>query len=72
MGQDGFYLLTDNEEQALNLPTGIYDVPLSISAKQYSSDGSLVYDTNGGNGIFGDVIQVSVISSSTMLPLTCT
>ncbi|KAH7068185.1 bilirubin oxidase [Paraphoma chrysanthemicola] len=59
MGQDGFYLLTDNEEQALNLPTGIYDVPLSISAKQYSSDGSLVYDTNGGNGIFGDVIQVN-------------
>lgn len=58
MGQDGFYLITDDEEQALQLPSGACDIPLSICAKQYSNNGSLVYDTNGNNGILGDVIQV--------------
>ena len=58
MGQEGFYILTDDEEQALRLPTGDYDVPLSICAKQYGSNGELVYDTRGNNGLPGDVIQV--------------
>ncbi|KAF2028812.1 bilirubin oxidase [Setomelanomma holmii] len=59
MGLDGFYILSDEEETALQLPSGPYDIPLSICAKQYDSNGSLVYDTNGDNGIFGDVIQVN-------------
>lgn len=58
MGQDGFYLLSDEEETVLRLLTGDYDVPLLISAKEYSSNGSLFYDTNGHNGLPGDVIQV--------------
>jgi bilirubin oxidase len=60
MGQEGFYLLTDSEEQALNLPPGLYDIPMSLTSKQYAQDGSLVYDTNGNNGVPGDVIQVYV------------
>lgn len=57
-GQSGFYILSDDQEKALKLPTGEYDIPLSICAKQYGSDGSLVFDTNGNNGLPGDVIQV--------------
>ncbi|CAO2651913.1 Nn.00g001960.m01.CDS01 [Neocucurbitaria sp. VM-36] len=59
MGLEGFYLLRDDEEQALGLPAGIYDIPLSLSDKQYSVNGSLVYNTNFNNGLWGDVIQVN-------------
>jgi bilirubin oxidase len=58
MGQNGFYLLSDDEERALKLPQGDYDVPLLLAAKEYSSNGSLIYDTNGNNGLPGDVIEV--------------
>jgi bilirubin oxidase len=58
MGQDGFYLLSDDQEKELRLPAGSYDIPLSLSAKEYGSDGSLVYNTRGDNGLLGDVIQV--------------
>lgn len=55
---EGFYFLTDDEEQALKLPTGQYDVPLALSAKQYSTNGTLAYNSNGNYGLPGDVIQV--------------
>jgi hypothetical protein len=60
LGLEGFYFLTDDEELALNLPTGKYDVPLALSAKQYSNSGTLVYNSNRNFGLPGDVIQVSV------------
>jgi bilirubin oxidase len=60
LGLEGYYILTDDEEQALNLPASQYDVPLALSAKQYSSNGTLVYDTHDNQGVPGDVIQVSV------------
>ncbi|KAH7385947.1 bilirubin oxidase [Pyrenochaeta sp. MPI-SDFR-AT-0127] len=59
MGLEGFYILTDDEEQSLGLPAGDFDIPLSLCAKQYSANGSLVYDTNGHTGLWGDVIQVN-------------
>jgi bilirubin oxidase len=58
MGLDGFYLLTDEKEQALGLPAGKYDIPMALTAKQYGADGSLVYDTHKHTGLWGDVIQV--------------
>jgi hypothetical protein len=58
LGLEGFYLLIDDEEQALKLPSNQYDVPLAITAKQYGSNGTLIYDTHDNNGVFGDVIQV--------------
>lgn len=58
MGLDGFYLLHDKEEESLNLPTGDYDVPLLISAKQYGEDGQLVYNLNGFSGEWGDILHV--------------
>ncbi|KAH7380437.1 Cupredoxin [Phaeosphaeria sp. MPI-PUGE-AT-0046c] len=59
LGLEGFYLLTDDEEEALNLPMNDYDIPLSLSAKQYSSNGTLVFDATSDYGIPGDVIQVN-------------
>jgi hypothetical protein len=58
MGLSGFYILTDVEEQALGLPTGDHDIPLSLSARQYAADGSLVFDTNNNTGLWGDIIHV--------------
>ena len=57
-GQEGFYYITDAEEQAMGLPSGQYDVPLLLSAKVYNSDGTLNYDTNNNFGLWGDVIEV--------------
>ncbi|KAF1962331.1 bilirubin oxidase [Byssothecium circinans] len=58
-GQEGGYIITDPQEQALGLPKGKYDVPLTIVAKSYNSDGSLKFDTNTGAGVWGDIIQVN-------------
>ncbi|KAF2710227.1 bilirubin oxidase [Pleomassaria siparia CBS 279.74] len=58
-GQDGMYIITDAEEQALGLPSGKYDVVLALSAKVYNADGSLNYDTNNNAGLWGDIIQVN-------------
>lgn len=57
-GLEGLYIITDEEEQALKLPSGDYDIPLSMSAKQYAIDGSLVDEEDDGTGLWGDVIQV--------------
>ncbi|KAF2643829.1 bilirubin oxidase [Massarina eburnea CBS 473.64] len=58
-GQEGGYIITDPQEQALNLPKGNYDVMLAIAAKAYNADGSLKWDTNSGAGLWGDIIQVN-------------
>ncbi|XP_014562388.1 hypothetical protein COCVIDRAFT_32842 [Bipolaris victoriae FI3] len=58
-GLNGFYLLSDDEEQALDLPDGDLDIPLAISAKQYTTNGSLMYNTNNHTGLWGDVIEVN-------------
>lgn len=55
----GYYIITDPEEQALGLPSGKYDVALAISAKSYNSDGTLNYNTNHDQGLWGDVILVN-------------
>lgn len=57
-GQEGFYIITDAEEQALGLPQGNYDIALALGSKVYNVDGSLNYDTNNDFGLFGDIIEV--------------
>ncbi|PVI05199.1 bilirubin oxidase [Periconia macrospinosa] len=52
-GQEGGYIISDPEEQALNLPSGKHDISLSISSKSYNWDGSLKWNT------FGDVLHVN-------------
>ena len=43
MGLAGMYILRDDVEDALNLPSGDYEIPLIIQDRNIAPDGSLVY-----------------------------
>lgn len=58
-GQAGFYILHDPAEEALGLPSGKYDVPLALAAKQYNADGTLFDPANELVSLYGDVIHVN-------------
>jgi len=62
-GVAGFFIVEDEEEKALNLPSGNYEIPLVIQDKKISADGKLLYDTGGMMqqmmGFFGDRIFVN-------------
>jgi FtsP/CotA-like multicopper oxidase with cupredoxin domain len=45
MGLAGLYVIEDEEERALGLPDGDYDVPLLIQDRLFASDGSFRYAT---------------------------
>jgi bilirubin oxidase len=55
-GQAGLYIIEDEAEAALNLPTGDYDVPLVLGSKQFRADGTLAPIAGL---FFGDVIHVN-------------
>jgi spore coat protein A len=42
-GLAGFYLIRDQRERLLNLPSGKYEIPLIIQDKTFNKDGSLFY-----------------------------
>jgi spore coat protein A len=42
-GLAGMYLIRDEEETALNLPSGPFEIPLLIQDRSFSADGSLLY-----------------------------
>lgn len=45
-GLAGMYIIRDEQERALNLPSGIYEIPLVIQDKSFNADGSLFYPKN--------------------------
>lgn len=45
-GMAGVYLMTDDFEDALNLPKGTYEVPLVIQDRNFDANGQLVYTKN--------------------------
>lgn len=57
-GLAGFYLLTDDLEESLNLPSGAYDVPLVIQDRRFNTSGALVY-SGTNNGEVGDALLVN-------------
>ncbi|KAF6794167.1 bilirubin oxidase [Colletotrichum sojae] len=61
MGQAGAYLITDEAESALNLPTGygVYDIPLILTSKQYNEDGTLFSTVGEKDSLWGDIIHVN-------------
>jgi spore coat protein A, manganese oxidase len=63
MGLAGLYLLDDDEQAALNLPDGEYDVPLVIQGKQFKRDGSMVYDA-GFTGVLGAKANTVVVNGA--------
>jgi spore coat protein A, manganese oxidase len=42
-GLAGFYFIRDEQEAALNLPTGAYEIPLMLQDRLFLADGSLLY-----------------------------
>jgi spore coat protein A len=65
-GLAGFYLIRDDQEDALNLPSGPYEIPLMIQDRKFGVDGSLLYPPpqNGTHPMwmqefFGDTICVN-------------
>jgi spore coat protein A len=51
-GLAGFYIIKDPVEDALNLPSGVYDVPLLIQDKSFNFDNTLLYDNSSRSGGF--------------------
>ncbi len=62
-GMAGFFLVTDDEEAAANLPDGEYDIPLVIQDRRFDDNGQLVYQGNGTMdqmmGFLGDQLLVN-------------
>ena len=62
-GLAGLFLVEDDEEQSLQLPSGEFDIPLVIQDRRFNSDGSLHYLSRSPmervQGFLGDVILVN-------------
>lgn len=70
-GLAGMYIIRDEEEGALNLPSGRYEIPLVIQDRSFNDDGSLFYPPTVDNpgpdfpfpsvtpGVAGDKILVN-------------
>lgn len=52
-GLAGLFLVSDEEEQALDLPTGDNDIPIVIQDRLFSENNQLIY---GGNGMMGQMM----------------
>jgi spore coat protein A len=59
MGLAGFYLLRDDQELALNIPRGEYEIPLAIQDRTFKPDGSLSYPDMWHDHFFGEFIVVN-------------
>ena len=66
-GLEGYYLIRDSVEDGLNLPKGLYEIPLMIQDRSFNADGSLSYPTQGVTAVhpiwspeyFGDTALVN-------------
>lgn len=62
MGLAGFFIVTDDVEAALQLPSGKYDIPLAIQDKRVDANKQLVYSPSMMdimNGYLGDTVLVN-------------
>jgi spore coat protein A len=59
MGLAAQYHLSDEVEDALPIPKGRYDLPLTISDAAFAENGALLWDDNSHSGIYGDVVLVN-------------
>ncbi|MGA7339177.1 MAG: multicopper oxidase domain-containing protein [Terracidiphilus sp.] len=50
-GLSGFYLLRDEQELAMNLPSGDYEIPLSLQDRTLDDHGQLVYAPTQEGGV---------------------
>ncbi len=55
----GQYQLSDELEQSLPIPRGVYDIPMVLGDALFNNDGSLLFSLDDESGLWGDVIQVN-------------
>lgn len=68
-GMAGLFIVTDGEEDALDLPTGEYDIPLVLQDRTFDDDNQLVYLRVGHErmtGFLGERIMVNGRQNPTM------
>jgi FtsP/CotA-like multicopper oxidase with cupredoxin domain len=66
-GLAGLFIVEDEEQDALGLPTGVYDIPLVIQDRTFDVDGQLIYLSAGMMsramtqmmGFLGDMILIN-------------
>jgi spore coat protein A, manganese oxidase len=58
-GLAGFYIVEDELEEALELPSGDFDIPLAIQDRSFNGDGTLRYTEDVDQGFLGDTIVVN-------------
>lgn len=61
-GLAGLFIVSDDEEDSLNLPKGKYDIPIVIQDRTFNSDNQLVYlqyPMEKMNGFLGDQILIN-------------
>ncbi len=56
MGLAGAYIISDAFEEALNLPSGEFEVPLILQDRSFHPDGSLKYPSGLPDHFFGDTM----------------
>lgn len=61
-GMAGLYIVQDDYELNLPLPKGEYDVPIVIQDKQFAANGALIFDDDGQDSQFGDIIAVNGVA----------
>jgi FtsP/CotA-like multicopper oxidase with cupredoxin domain len=52
-GLAGLFIVSDDEEAALDLPSGEYDVPLILQDRRFDAHNQLVYQAGGMGGMMG-------------------
>jgi len=57
-GLAGFYLMTSQREEQLELPTGEHDVPLMLQDRSFNEDGTLHYPSSFVPNVAGDTAVV--------------
>ncbi len=60
-GLAGLYIIEDDNEKALNLPSGEFELPLIIQDRRFDKEGDLIYKETlqDNNGVLGDVMMVN-------------
>ena len=64
-GLFGFFLIRDEAEDKLGLPSGKYEIPLAFADRLFSADGSLYYPDSGDDAapwvpeVYGDAMLVN-------------
>ncbi len=62
MGLVGAFIIEDDAEAGMNLPTGDFDIPLLLTDKRFDANNQLVYtpgNVDGKSGWIGDVMLVN-------------